>query len=48
MATEYVPPSDEDTEDGDIFHAILQSKSKVTLIQPSEYNLTHHEDGTAV
>ena len=48
MATEYVPPSDEDTEDGDIFCAITTSNSKVIPIQPSEYNLTDHDDGTAV
>ena len=48
MATEYVPPSDEDTEDGDIFCAIIQSNSKVTEIQSSEYHLTYHDDGNTV
>ena len=48
MATEYVPPSDEDTEYGDIFHAIIQFNSKVTQIQPFEYHLRDRDDGNAV
>ena len=48
MATEFVPSSDEDTEDGDFFHAIIQSNSKVTEIQPPEYQLSDHDDGNAV
>ena len=48
MATEYVPPSDKDTEDGDIFCTIIQANSKVTKIQSSECQLSDHDDGNAV
>ena len=40
--------SDDNTEDGDIFHAVIQSNSQVTEIQPSEYWLSDHDDGNAV
>ena len=39
MSTEYVPPSDEDSEDADIFKAILvKANAKVTQVDPGEYH----------
>ena len=39
MSTEYVPPSDEDSEDVDIFKAILvKANAKVTQVDPGEYH----------
>ena len=39
MSTEYVPPSDEDSEDVDIFKAILvKANAKVIQVDPGEYH----------
>ena len=47
MSTEYVPPSDEDTEDVDIFKAILvKANAKVTQVDPGEYH--PRENGNTV
>ena len=47
MSTEYVPPIDEDSEDADIFKAILvKANAKVTQVDPREYHL--RENGNTV
>ena len=47
MSTEYVPPSDEDSEDADIFNAILiKGNAKLTQVDPGEYHL--RENGNTV
>ena len=47
MSTEYVPPSDENSEDADIFKAILiKANTKVTQVDPGEYHL--RENGNTV